>query len=351
VDTPVEGVSFLTVSIGQILLVWQLWYRHLSFCLFHRTRLKIAFFKLQTCSRVANKPLFSAKVDLPDVLGMGEEEQAEYFCWGISEFQAGWAGFLGHQGGVWLLPAVTPVCHMQSSRLLLKEQQEHQSSPDRFTISVVIGPYNSVWVEYKSLVCSSLTSLVSATILPRTLSDSLVSFFQPTYICSVFGSTSESSSPPWMLHCPIPACLPAAHSGIHPPARHTLPHHPVIIPPAYSKTVFIPVFDHFPVWIFKLTIISSSSYACLIDSSAVWLLTIHLAPEPTCSCYPNFCWSQRINYFVPKWISLLSPFPVLSEAPVTVVNVLYLYSPLQQYISVYQSALQQIINKRISKKQ
>ena len=67
----------------------------------------------------------------------------------------------------------------------------------------------------------------------------------PTYSCSAFGSTSESSSPPQMVHCPLPVCSPTAHSGIHPPASQTLPHFPVIIPPAHSKAVFIPVLHRF----------------------------------------------------------------------------------------------------------
>ncbi|KAG8006354.1 hypothetical protein GBF38_005621, partial [Nibea albiflora] len=41
------------------------------------TRLKIAFFVIADEWAEANKPLFSAKMDRPIVLCMGEEEQAE----------------------------------------------------------------------------------------------------------------------------------------------------------------------------------------------------------------------------------------------------------------------------------
>ena len=51
VDTPVEGVSFFIVSVGQILLVQQLWYRHLSvFSIGLSWRSHSSW--LQTCSRV-----------------------------------------------------------------------------------------------------------------------------------------------------------------------------------------------------------------------------------------------------------------------------------------------------------
>nr|XP_040049107.1 uncharacterized protein LOC120829218 isoform X1 [Gasterosteus aculeatus aculeatus] len=52
------------------------------------------------------------------------------------QFQAGRAGFHGYLGGVWWLPAVTPVVHLPLSGTLLKEQQEHQSSADRFALRV-----------------------------------------------------------------------------------------------------------------------------------------------------------------------------------------------------------------------
>ena len=90
----------------------------------------------------------------------------------VSEFQAGWAGFLGYRGGVWLLPVVTPVHHLLSSRTILKEQQEHQSS-SLFYHSCGNQAGNSLRVLKQRILCALMLSPHFSHVLPETLSDYL----------------------------------------------------------------------------------------------------------------------------------------------------------------------------------
>ena len=127
-------------------------------------------------------------------------------------------------GEVWWLPAGTPVVYLPSSRALLKEQQEHQSSPDRFAIFVV------TWLSPESLI-----------IKEKYFCTYLVSSFQPHP--SLVPSESDGSPGFHLLFCPTWICLTTClltrrNSGKHPPASQSLPLPPATISSDHSKIQF-----------------------------------------------------------------------------------------------------------------
>ena len=112
-----------------------------------------------------------------------------------------------------MLPAVTPVHHLLSSRTIFKEQQEHQSSPDRFTIPVVIRPAILSEFNNKEFCVYLPCLLISDTFLPRPYRIPWLHFWTDQHHCLIF------------LRVHLTTCLlTRRHSGTHPPTSQTLPH-------------------------------------------------------------------------------------------------------------------------------
>jgi len=129
----------------------------------------------------------------------------------VSESKAGWAGFLGALGEVWITPAVTPASHLPSSEHPYRSCRSNKSSPDCLAILVVIRP-TPVHLPLRVSSCPYL-AFFSQCSPPSTIPRALVSScrYHRPYLESVHQLASPTcllTSPPTQDLTPQPPSSP-----------------------------------------------------------------------------------------------------------------------------------------------